>query len=126
MFLCSEQRRSKLCSVRPFSGLRIICAEIWLCQRIALQGIRQDQVPPQALAVVEGAKKGPWVGRVKKDVAVCDELDTGRMEMKMTWDKTCPDVAELTFTRNGKKETFNGIPLTFLRWWAFGRGERSW
>ena len=78
------------------------------------------------LAVVEGAKKGPWVGRVKKDVAVCDELDTGRMEMKMTWDKTCPDVAELTFTRNGKKETFNGIPLTFLRWWAFGRGERSW
>lgn len=78
------------------------------------------------LAVVEGAKKDPWVGRVKKDVAVCDELDTGRVEMKMTWDKTCPDVAELTFTRNDKKETFSGIPLAFLRWWKFGRMEMRW
>lgn len=73
------------------------------------------------LAGVEDVEKDPLVGHVTKDVAVCEEADTGRVEMGMVWSRTYPDTAELTFSRNGREETFGEVPLAFLRWWRFCR-----
>lgn len=76
------------------------------------------------LAEVEDAKKDPRVGVVQRDVAVCEEADTGRVEMRMTWSRTFPADALLTFSRDGREEeTFSGVPLAFLRWWKM---ERDW
>lgn len=77
------------------------------------------------LAGIENAEKDPRVGVVQKDVAVCEEADTGRVEMKMAWSRTFPADALLTFSRDGREETFSKVPLAFLRWWAFGK-DRGW
>lgn len=78
------------------------------------------------LAGVEDARKDPRVGVVQRTVAVCDEPDTGRVEMRMAWSRTFPADALLKFSRDGWEETFSGVPLAFLRWWRFGRGDMRW
>ena len=83
-------------------------------------GLVADSVE-KFLADVEDAKKDPCVGLVKRNVAVCEEADAGRVEMKTVWGRTYPDAAELTFSRDGREETFGEVPLAFLRWWRFCR-----